>query len=262
MDSRHHRPALHHRPAVFSRLSPLGCSVARQSLDQHGGPIAAGIGSRLPFDHGVRVGIRRPWIPTAHSYRTTHKNPHNFCNLFGFSFDRKGGDEVPDLSTAEGWRNAYPSLFRAALRAAEKASASPDHYLDAEDVALEAMAALARKDAGGETIDNPTAFVIVVAQRRMTDRVRRLHRWQLLVESGVLTIIQATNPDEEIDPHEVERRLDQGLERMSERQRQCFKMHYIGGLSEEEIATVLGVQVTTVKTHLVRARAVFKQEIR
>lgn len=66
-------------------------------------------------------------------------------------------------------------------------------------------------------------------------------------------------PERAVGPHDVERAarlraVRRALDRLPEKQRLCFFLHYVEGWTVAEVAERVGIRSGTVKTHLHRAR--------
>jgi RNA polymerase sigma factor (sigma-70 family) len=182
------------------------------------------------------------------------------CKLPASFFDNRSVADPPKKLTAGSLGNDLAKLARLALRTAHACLPRPDEFQDAEDAASEAMLALTEKVEAGEEVADPAGFVVRVAQRRATDRIRGKSSWRSLLERGVLAASEGTDPGE-AEMGEVEQRFQDALERMPIRQRLCFVRFYVGNMSEKEIAMTLGIKPGTVKSHLSRARDALWREL-
>jgi RNA polymerase sigma factor (TIGR02999 family) len=88
---------------------------------------------------------------------------------------------------------------------------------------------------------------VLVDQARKRTAAKREDAW------NQVTLADA-GPSSELGADEL-LALDDALERLDERQRQIVEYRFFGGLSEEEIATVLGETDRTVRREWVKARA-------
>ena len=61
---------------------------------------------------------------------------------------------------------------------------------------------------------------------------------------------------------QISARLEMALGRLSARQRAVFTLRHYEGRSLEEIATLLGLDVGTVKAHMFRAVSKLREELR
>lgn len=60
---------------------------------------------------------------------------------------------------------------------------------------------------------------------------------------------------------EPEQGLIKALKRLPERQRQAVALHYVAGLSQKEVAVVMGLSEGAVKSHLFRARKALSKSL-
>lgn len=63
----------------------------------------------------------------------------------------------------------------------------------------------------------------------------------------------ADSPQQTLVTEELNRQLEQEIERLPEKQKVCFLLKHRSGLKAREIADVLGCNLSTVKVHLFRA---------
>lgn len=73
-------------------------------------------------------------------------------------------------------------------------------------------------------------------------------------EDADLVADTARDPEEAALREELRRRLEQALDRLSERERAVFVLHEMEGLETREVAHALGVTAITVRRHLGLAR--------
>lgn len=142
--------------------------------------------------------------------------------------------------TDPGFEAAFRDLFVLAHRVARRILADPDR---AEDVAAEALSrAYAHWDRIG---DQPycEAWVARVASNLALNLVRR--RPPTAPREVVLS------EEDALVDHLL---LVDALAQVSDRQREVLVLRHLGGFSEVEIATQLGLGLGTVKTHLRRGR--------
>jgi RNA polymerase sigma factor (sigma-70 family) len=133
---------------------------------------------------------------------------------------------------------AFDELFPRAVRLANRLL---NDRAAAEDVAAESLArAYARwPKVGG--LPYRDGWVLKVATNLCIDRLRRRvpEVWPEVVadfEDGV----------------ELRLALNAALLTLAPRQRQAITLHYLGGLSDQEVAQALGISLGSVKTHIHR----------
>lgn len=115
----------------------------------------------------------------------------------------------------------------------------------AEDVAQDAFGQLYLNWAKVSRYDNPQAWLRRVAIR-MAVRVTRREDFRRALTQGQLprSLPQGRDFD-----------LEVGLRALPAQQRAAVALHYYEDLSAEEVGVVLGCSASTVRTHLLRARA-------
>lgn len=131
---------------------------------------------------------------------------------------------------------------------------SPGHTLAATALVHEAYLKLVVPDGAGWS---DRAHFFAIASRAMRQvlvdhaRRRRAHKrggaWERTTLSGKPLALD-TDPEELL-------MLDAALEGLEPRQREIVEMRFFGGMTEEEVAAVLGVSDRTVRREWVKARA-------
>lgn len=127
--------------------------------------------------------------------------------------------------------------------------------LEADDVVQETWATLtAMDDVGG--IRNPRAYLFTVARSIVLQHVRRA---RIVSIEAVADIEQMELPDDRNSPerrlsaHQELRRLSAQLATLPERCRKAFVLRKVHGLSQREIARVMGISESTVEKHIGKA---------
>ncbi len=115
----------------------------------------------------------------------------------------------------------------------------------AEDVAQDAFGQLYRCWAKVRGYDNPQAWVRRVAIR-MAVRVARREESRRALTRGQSS--QSSPPERDLD-------LAAALRALPAQQRAAVALHYYEDQSAEEVGVLLGCSASTVRTHLLRARA-------
>lgn len=119
----------------------------------------------------------------------------------------------------------------------------------AEELAQEACMRAYRSWDRVRGYDKPGAWL-----RRVTVNLATSHLRRRLVEAKALALV-AVRVRAPLDSHPAaEQELWAAVGNLPVRQRQAFALHYVDGLPVAEIAEVLDVAESTVKTHLQRAR--------
>jgi len=125
---------------------------------------------------------------------------------------------------------------------------------DAQDVVQEAYARAWRRWRMLVDHPAPAAWVRRVISRLAADRWRRL--------AGLRNALARTGPPPPVRaPSEDTVLLVEALRRVPVRQRETLALHYLLGLSVEEIAAETGVAAGTVKSRLSRGRALLAQRL-
>jgi RNA polymerase sigma-70 factor, ECF subfamily len=137
-----------------------------------------------------------------------------------------------------------------------------------QDVFLKAYQALKRDDA--KDLDDPARWVTRIAVNTCLDRLRS-RKWQFWRkrpssedEQTILSMAASTAPEAEdyYFAGEIGTRLAAALEKLSPRQRAVFTLRHFEEMSLEEIGTLLGLDVGTVKAHMFRAVAKLRVDLR
>jgi RNA polymerase sigma-70 factor (ECF subfamily) len=137
-----------------------------------------------------------------------------------------------------------------------------------QDVFLKAYQALKREDA--KDLDDPARWVTRIAVNTCLDRLRS-RKWQFWRkrpssedEQTILAMAASTAPEAEdyYFAGEIGMRLSAALEKLSPRQRAVFTLRHFEEMSLEEIGTLLGLDVGTVKAHMFRAVAKLRVDLR
>ena len=136
-----------------------------------------------------------------------------------------------------------------------------------QDVFLKAYQAL-RRD-GAKELDDPARWVTRIAVNTCLDRLRS-RKWQFWRrrpssddEKLILNMAASTAPEAE-DRYfagQIGMRLNVALGKLSPRQRAVFALRHFEDMSLEEIGTVLGLDVGTVKAHMFRAVAKLRADL-
>ena len=137
-----------------------------------------------------------------------------------------------------------------------------------QDVFLKAYQALTKEDA--RDLDDPARWLTRIAVNACLDRLRS-RKWQFwrrrpsaVDESGLVARARSAAPEAE-DRYfaaQISARLEMALGRLSARQRAVFTLRHYEGRSLEEIATLLGLDVGTVKAHMFRGVSKLREELR
>jgi RNA polymerase sigma-70 factor (ECF subfamily) len=137
-----------------------------------------------------------------------------------------------------------------------------------QDVFLEAYRAMAKPS--GQQIREPAKWLTRVAFNMCYDRLRskRWRFWQRNSSSAdgetILQLVPAPdlNQEDAAAAHDIRRRVEAALQRLSTRQRAVFILRHEEDRSLEDIAGITGLDVGTVKAHMARAIKKLREELR
>ncbi|WP_434439187.1 RNA polymerase sigma factor [Lentzea sp. E54] len=145
----------------------------------------------------------------------------------------------PDRGFAEFFRACLPVVTRTLTALTGDTRA-------VEDIAQDALVIAQHRWNDIHAYDKPEAWVLKVA-------IRLMRRWQQRHQHETpLVAVQVHEVAEQV--HEVEA-VHSALRELSPRHREVVALHHLLGYSVSEIAAVLVVGESTVRTHLTRGRA-------
>jgi RNA polymerase sigma-70 factor (ECF subfamily) len=139
-----------------------------------------------------------------------------------------------------------------------------------QDVFLKAYKAMTKEGNDLDQLDNPGKWVTRIAVNTCLDRLRS-KSWKIWQrrpapadEEVILQMTSGTEPDAErlLFSQQIQHRLELALSKLSDRQRAVFSLRHYEALPLEEIATVLKLDVGTVKAHLFRALNKMREELK
>lgn len=148
------------------------------------------------------------------------------------------------------FEQAFPALYRQARSVAWRLLGNPT---EAEDAAAEALARtlVAWKKVGA--LDYREAWVSRVTSNVSIDILRRRH----LTASHLEPVDDFEHPDAMAVAVDVRA----ALARLPRRQAEVLVLRWIAGLSEDEVATVLHVSRSAVRTHATRGRDAMRRHL-
>jgi len=143
---------------------------------------------------------------------------------------------------------AFRALFQPAFGVAYRILGN---VADAEDAAAEALArALVRWRKVGP-LPYRDAWVMRVAANVAIDMVRK--RRSVSIEDTVV--------DDGTENAQLRVALVAALSALSHRQREVVSLRYVGGLTEAEVASCLGISINSVKKHMLRGTTSMRERL-
>ena len=130
---------------------------------------------------------------------------------------------------------------------------------EAEDIAQDVMLRLWQMHEELERFRSVEAIVALMAKHLIRNHQRRKPS-EVLDEAMIVSM--NTSPHEELEIRENEEWLLSKLQQLPTTQRTLLYMRQVERKSHEEIATLLGIEVTSVSTLLARARRTLLEEIK
>ena len=130
---------------------------------------------------------------------------------------------------------------------------------EAEDIAQDVMLRLWQMHEELERFRSVEAIVALMAKHLIRNHQRRKPS-EVLDEAMIVSM--NTSPHEVLETKENEEWLSAKLQQLPTTQRTLLYMRQVERKSHEEIATLLGIEVTSVSTLLARARRTLLEEIK
>jgi RNA polymerase sigma-70 factor (sigma-E family) len=159
--------------------------------------------------------------------------------------NRAGGAFARAPQRDEAFDHAFSVLFPRAFRLTYRLLGD---RAAAEDAAAEALARAFADWKRVAELPYRDAWVLRVASNIALDQIRRRKQ---------LPTVSPAQPEDE-DAHAVRIALWAALRALPRRQREIVVLRYIAGLTEGEVAQLLGLSLGTVKTHVTRGRAALR----
>lgn len=150
----------------------------------------------------------------------------------------------------EAFEAAFDRLLPRAVATAERLLGD---RAAAEDAAVEALARAYAEWPAVSKLSYLDAWVLRVTANVAYDQIRRAGR-----ERSLPVAVESMDA---IDTATLRVTVVPALRRLSRRQREVIVLTHIGGLTQEEVASVLGCSIGSVKTHTQRALAHLRQEL-
>ncbi|MCR5470001.1 MAG: sigma-70 family RNA polymerase sigma factor [Prevotella sp.] len=130
---------------------------------------------------------------------------------------------------------------------------------EAEDIAQDVMLRLWQMHDELERYRSVEAIVTLMAKHLLRNHQRRKPS-ETLDEAIIITL--DTSPHDELETKENDEWLSAKLQQLPTTQRTLLYMRQVERRSHEEIATLLGIEITSVSTLLARARRTLLEEIK
>lgn len=179
-----------------------------------------------------------------------------------------GGGPEGELRSFGGWMASEQKriffLCRRLLRDPDEADSAT------QDIFLKAYKALRRDECEPADMPSPANWITRIAVNTCLDRLRS-HSWKIWQrrpdpkdEELILRQTPGSAPDAErlLFAKQIQRRLDIAVGKLSERQRAVFLLRHYEAMPLEDIASVLQLDVGTVKAHLFRALNKLREELK
>ena len=145
----------------------------------------------------------------------------------------------------------------------QKALEVSRHYVagadEAEDIAQDVMLRLWQMHDELERFRSTEAIVVLMAKHLLRNRQRRRPS-ETLNEAVVVGF--STSPHEELETKENDEWLTARLQQLPTTQRTLLYLRQVERKSHEELATLLGIEITSVSTLLAKARRTMLEEIK
>ncbi|HHS95990.1 MAG TPA: RNA polymerase sigma factor [Phaeodactylibacter sp.] len=145
-------------------------------------------------------------------------------------------------------------LFRLALRLV-------GNETEAEDVVQEVYIKMWRKHSEISTIKNIEAWCVQVTKNLAIDKTRSKHRRTVDIQKSFDLYAEQAAPDKVLEAKDVLQRVHSLIENLPPSQKTILHLRDIEGHSYQEIADLLDIPISSVKTALFRARQFLKKEI-
>jgi RNA polymerase sigma-70 factor (ECF subfamily) len=162
----------------------------------------------------------------------------------------------------EGDGDAFETLVRRHLRVAYSvALACIGEPADAEDVCQDAFITALERLNECRQPDRFLAWLLQIVRNR-AHSIRRYHsvRKALPLEEALSTT-GTENPSKDAERAELRQRLTDGMEELSEIQREVVLLHDLEGWRHREIGELLGIPEGTVRAHLFHARRALRARL-
>jgi len=128
---------------------------------------------------------------------------------------------------------------------------------DAEDIAQAALLRIQRLDEG-VSLDNPKAYLFQVANNLAIDNMRRNEILQRYLQTETLrseshNAEAALSPERILAAQQQLKQVQDAIEKLPVKYRQAFLLHRKNGMSYSDIASDMGVSVSSVEKYILHA---------
>lgn len=125
---------------------------------------------------------------------------------------------------------------------------------EAEDIAQETLLRLWNIRDKLERYDSVDSLAAVVARNLCISRLRRIHTRSVPIDDGVAQMVSDSNPQSRAEENENAKWLAEHIDGLPAAQMMIMKMSQNERMGNGEIANALGINETTVRTALSKAR--------
>ena len=130
---------------------------------------------------------------------------------------------------------------------------------EAEDIAQDVMLRLWQMRDDLDRYERPEALITLMARNLLRNHQRR-RQPEVLDETMIIS--QGNNPHKLLEIKEDDDWLDKRLQQLPATQRTLLYLRQVERYSREEIANLLGIEISSVSTLLSRARRTLLEEIK
>lgn len=127
----------------------------------------------------------------------------------------------------------------------------------AHDVLLKAAREIKQYDASKASL---STWLVVACRNRSIDRVRTIRRENRVVVSQATDLAEMLAPDDPQHDVTVRWEIQSYWSQLSEKEREIVRLHFFVGLPYREVAELMGIQQSTIKEHIKRARAKLRKQ--
>jgi RNA polymerase sigma-70 factor (ECF subfamily) len=125
----------------------------------------------------------------------------------------------------------------------------------AEDIVAEVFVTLWKKHKDFETLQNIKAFVYISTRNACINHLKKLQR-DVVMKSGLTNYLSLDHEEfalNEMIKAEVLQQIYEAIEALPSQCKKVFKLCYVEGLSNSQVAEQFSISINTVKNHKVKA---------